>query len=244
MVMFLKAWRQVTPCAAQQGRTRRLRLAALWAAIAGACAVGCEQAGTPVQPADAAATDSGAGGTGVGACTPLENNEFGVGKACTQNADCAGQTADVCVRKEGSDGYGFCTKACVTADAPGWYRCGLGAECVPRGAEPAICAPTVCKGRVLIVPPVVEALVPCNVGQVNSCGVGLLCQTWMDCASFGKGSECPHVVEGEDKAPNFCVRHCGQDSDCCGSAFCWWRKEFGYLWVGNCTPNGCRKPGN
>ncbi len=202
--------------------------------------LGCSQAGTPQLPADALGGDSSSSGSAP--CSLPDNNEFGVGKACASDGDCAGQVATTCLKQSGDKGFGMCTKLCVTPDYPGWYRCGLGAECVPRGGGPAVCAPSVCKTRVLIVPPAVEALVPCNVGQVNACGIGLLCQTWMDCAAFGKGSECPHVVEGEDKAPNFCVRHCSQDSDCCGEAFCWWRREFSYLWVGNCTPNACKKP--
>lgn len=194
----------------------------------------------PVVPDTGSQSDAAT--TSTAACAPIAGNEFGIGKACSTDADCAGQSAATCLHLTAATTAGFCTKPCVTADAPGVYRCGLGAICVPRGKNPGVCAPTVCKDTVLIVPPVVEALVPCNVGQVNACGIGLVCGQWQDCAPFGAGAECPHVVEGEDKAPNFCVKHCGQDSDCCGGAFCWWRREFGHQWIGNCTPDGCKKP--
>lgn len=217
-----------------------IRCLTIWA-IAGSAVAGCEQTGVPNLP-DSAAADTGSTDGIAASCGAAKPNELGVGKPCTTSADCAGQPATTCLPVPGQGS--LCSKPCVTADAPGVYVCGQGAKCAPRGSEPAMCAPQGCLDAATIAPKDVGVLIPCTAGQVNACGVGLLCQTWMDCAPFGKGAECPHVVEGEDKVPNYCVQHCGQDSDCCGNAFCWWRKEHGFQWVGNCIPTACKKPGN
>lgn len=177
----------------------------------------------------------------VAGCPDKSVNADGVGKPCASNADCAGQQAVTCFQPGGKGQPGYCSRACFGLRKD---ECGDGAHCVPRGTEPAVCAPDGdCAAAVTIAPPAeVRVTVPCAAGKVNDFGVGTPCESAAECGEFKVARTCPKALT--PGAPNWCSMLCSADADCGDQAFCWRRlvEERGTkFWLGSCAPVACRQ---
>lgn len=180
-------------------------------------------------------SDPDAPPTHIQSCTAAANSR-GVGRPCTQHADCAGQVASVCPMADYAADLDFCTMACSQGGDP---VCGDGAVCVTRGGLSPRCVPEPCAAALQVAAAWPQSQIPCGVGQVNDLGVGKVCASNDDCAGL-PAARCPLTLH--EGLPNWCSMLCDYDSDCGPKAFCWIRPsgvgDEGV--VGSCTPTGCR----
>ncbi len=91
-------------------------------------------------------TDSGTTGDAGGGCIPVgaPGNSQGVGKYCSTEADCLGNTqATICAVIGGDPTEDFCTYECTVVDG-GADPCGDNATCACQGGQCG-CTPTACQ---------------------------------------------------------------------------------------------------
>lgn len=224
------------------------------AAAALVWATACGTAKTPTAAADATANSdgsaadaatgaAGSGDTGSGdgvaalPCATTPVNALGIGKPCGKPEDCFGQPAVTCADL-GGGAPRFCAQYCF--GLPG--ECGVGALCVPRGKEQALCMPLGCAAQYAVAAPSdVTCTQPCSAGSVNSFGVGKPCKTNAECAEQA-AKTCPITLRPDN--PDWCSMLCSDDADCGPSATCWRREtvEQGVKFViGSCAPTACCK---
>jgi hypothetical protein len=106
---------------------------------------GTSETGDSGAGSDSGTADSGSGDAASAGCIPVgaPGNALGVGKYCATEADCSGQTANLCALVGGAT-EDFCTFFCTAPVDGGADPCGDNANCQCQGGQCG-CTPLACQ---------------------------------------------------------------------------------------------------